>query len=546
MRKELLCLCSAVVLLLGFVQVLRGGTKDNQLQPKFQTSDRCLACHNGMKTSSGKDFSIGLEWRASVMANSSRDPYWQGSVRRETIDHPGSKAKIEDECSICHMPIPRYEAKLQGQLGEVFMHLPFSGEKKQNAQAEDGVSCSVCHQIGAERLGTPESYVGNFVIDPPLAKDNHPEYGPFAIELGQMRIMDTSTGGFRPTQGLHIAESALCGSCHTLITKALDKDGKSIATFYEQMPYPEWLHSDYADKQSCQSCHMPEVHEPTPIAAVLGVDRSGVRQHTFLGGNFLLLNMLNRYKEDLSVVALPNELSDAARESIAFLQSQSAHVTLTDVEAHGGTLNATVVVQNLTGHKLPTAYPSRRAWLHFVVRDANGQVVFESGKIRADGSIVGNDNDADPGRYEPHYSKIERGDQVQVYESIMKDEGGHVTTGLLHAVGYLKDNRVLPSGFDKRTAPAEIAVIGEAADDSAFTAGEDRVQYSVWVGNAQGPLRVEAELWYQPVGFRWAHNLLPYYAPEPQRFVRYYDSLAAANAIILAHAEASSHMFNNY
>src|ERR1700736_2161632 len=51
----------------------------------FRTSDRCVACHNGLTTSKGEDISIGFEWRASIMANSSRDPYWQGSVRRETI-----------------------------------------------------------------------------------------------------------------------------------------------------------------------------------------------------------------------------------------------------------------------------------------------------------------------------------------------------------------------------------------------------------------------------------------------------------------------------
>src|SRR5207248_4551019 len=149
---------------------------------KFQTSDRCLACHNGLTTTSGKDVSIGLDWRASIMANSSRDPYWQASVRRESIDHPESRAGIEDECSVCHMPIVRYEAKLQGRKGEVFSHLPFDADKKGNTQAEDGVSCSVCHQIGSQKLGTPESFNGGFVVDAPDAKNNRPEYGPFAIQ----------------------------------------------------------------------------------------------------------------------------------------------------------------------------------------------------------------------------------------------------------------------------------------------------------------------------------------------------------------------------
>ncbi len=421
-----------------------------------------------MTTSSGKDFSLGLEWSASMMANAARDPYWQGSVRRETIDHPESKAQIEDECSICHMPIPRYEAKLQGKPGEVFAHIPFDPQKKNNAAAEDGVTCSVCHQIGPQGLGTPASYVGNFVIDPPLARNNHPEYGPYAIEPGQMHVMTTSTGGFDPTHSSHILDSALCGSCHTLITKALGEGGKELATFYEQMPYPEWLHSDYADKQSCQSCHMPEIHEASPISSVLGVQRTGVRRHTFVGGNFLLIGMLDRYRDELNVTALPQEMSNAVRDSKEFLQTQSARVTVSDVELDGATLNASVLVQNLAGHKLPTAYPSRRAWLHFVVHDSTGQVVFESGKLRPDGSIVSNDNDDNPLRFEPHYSKISRGDQVEIYESIMKDQAGHPTTGLLHAIGYLKDNRVLPTGFDKRTAPSDIAVVGAAADDAGF------------------------------------------------------------------------------
>jgi hypothetical protein len=58
-------------------------------------------------------------------------------------------------------------------------------------------------------------------------------------------------------------------------------------------------------------------------------------------------------------------------------------------------------------------------------------------------------------------------------------------------------------------------------------------------GNAQGPFHVEAELWYQPVGFRWAHNLEPYKAAEPQRWVRYFQENSTQSAVVLAHAEAA-------
>src|SRR6202140_3616296 len=115
----------------------KGPTKKKELKPAFRTSDRCLACHNGLTTPSGKDVSIGFDWRSSIMANSARDPYWQASVRREDLDHPEARAVIEDGCADCHMPIARYEAKLQGRLGEVFAHLPFDADPKKNASAED-------------------------------------------------------------------------------------------------------------------------------------------------------------------------------------------------------------------------------------------------------------------------------------------------------------------------------------------------------------------------------------------------------------------------
>src|SRR5690242_10844000 len=202
-----------------------------------------------------------------------------------------------------------------------------------------------------------------------------------------------------------------------------------------------------------------------------------------------------------------------------------------------GCLQVDVSVENLSGHKLPTAYPSRRAWLRVVVRDRNDRVVFESGKLNRDGSIQGNDNDADASRYEPHYTEIDRRDQVQIYESIMKDPAGRVTTGLLTATGYLKDNRLLPHGFDKRTADKNIAVLGAAFDDPNFTAEGDRVRYLVALGNAEGPLKIDAELWYQPIGYRWANNLKPYHnADEPRRFNAYYDAMGPATAVVLARA----------
>jgi hypothetical protein len=537
MRNRVAGALTFVLLLLVSARFLRGGQAKPAIEPAFHTSDRCFPCHNELTTPSGRDVSIGLAWRPSIMANSARDPYWQASVRRETIDHPEVTHDVEDECSICHMPIAHYQAKLRGQKGQVFAYIPFQAEPKKSAFAADGVTCAVCHQISNERLGTRESFNGGFVVANSPAKDARPEYGPLDVAPGLQRIMNSSTGGFEPTFAQHIRDSALCGSCHQLYTTARGEGGKDIGYLPEQMPYLEWLHSDYPSRYSCQQCHMPEVQEPAPISSVLGNPRPGLHEHVFQGGNFFMQLMLNRYRNDLDVTALPQELTTAADATLTFLRGQSARVELRNVEISAGSLQADVLVRNLTGHKLPTAYPSRRAWLHFAVHDRDGKIVFESGALHPDGSIEGNDNDADPTRYEPHYREITNADQVQIYEPILRDSEGRVTTGLLAAIGYLKDNRLLPTGFDKRTADKDIAVVGDALDDPNFIAGSDLVRYSASLGGAEGPFRIEVELLYEPIGFRWAHNLEPYRASEPQRFVGYYESMAQTAATVLARAE---------
>jgi hypothetical protein len=130
----------------------------------FETSDSCLACHNGLTTPDGQDVSIGVSWRASMMANSARDPYWQASVRRETIDHPSSAAAIQDECATCHMPMARATAHAAGRETAVFTLPPSRGGDADRRLAADGVSCTLCHQIGPDRLGTRESFNGGFAI----------------------------------------------------------------------------------------------------------------------------------------------------------------------------------------------------------------------------------------------------------------------------------------------------------------------------------------------------------------------------------------------
>jgi hypothetical protein len=523
-----------VVALLAPVTVAQtpGGPAHPPTGALFLPSSQCMACHNGVSSAGGEDVSFGTLWRASMMAQSARDPYWQAGVRREVTDHPRAQAAIENECSRCHMPMAHVQTHVLGRQQSVFANLPPATGAAADPLAVEGVSCALCHQIRSDALGSKSSFTGGFVIDTTTPFESRQMFGPYEVDPGRTTLMRSATG-LQPTAAMHVQQSEVCATCHTLYTHALNAAGEATGEFPEQMPYQEWLHSEFRATQSCQSCHMPVVTQPTPITSVLGEPREGVSRHDFRGANFLMLGVLNGFRADQGVVARPAELDAAIARTKAFMQSSTATVSVERADLVQGRLEADIVVRNLAGHKLPTAYPSRRAWLRVTVRDGQGRLVFSSGEVEPTGAIAGNDNDRDADRFEPHYRVIRSGDEVQVYEAIMGTETGRVTTGLLSAVSYLKDSRLLPRGFDKRTAPGDVAVHGDALADPDFGAGEDRVRYSIAAAGAPGPFTIEVQLWYQSVAYRWAQNLRAYSTAEPQRFVSYYDKMASESALML-------------
>jgi mono/diheme cytochrome c family protein len=362
-----------VALIASFPAAVRGDSdadsrkhEGKAVAEEFRTSERCVACHNGMKTVAGEDYDIGKEWQASIMANSSRDPYWQASVRRESMDHPEVKAGVEDECSNCHMAVVHLTNRDAGRMTQVFDKLPLKNDEKTDRGAVDGVSCSVCHQIEDAGLGTAATFVGNVQIAKPAKGDLRPEYGPFVPDGGHQRIMDSSTRGYIPEQGLQIREAGLCGSCHTLYTKARGPGGKEVGVLPEQMPFQEWQHSTYGEtgSETCQTCHMPAVNGPAPVTALYGPLRDGAREHVFVGGNFLMQGMLQDHRHELATAATKDELDAALVRTKAFLAAKSAEVSIAGVRPTATGLAFDVRVENLSGHKLPTAYPARRTWLH--------------------------------------------------------------------------------------------------------------------------------------------------------------------------------------
>lgn len=499
----------ALVLACTLVQPSHGADAFFDLQ-HFSGSANCGLCHNDLFDDQGKEVSIERTWSATMMANASRDPFWQAKFASELERLPGIADALNDKCTRCHAPMANVEASADG------VDLVFFGEgfvdpgNPYHDAAMDGVSCTLCHQIAdAGDLGTDDRTSGEFIVEHFDDPFERPAYGSYRNpRIEPMR----RNSAFEPRYSAHVSSSALCASCHNLKTPVVDDEGNLVegAVFAEQAIYSEWERSVFADgaaeAESCQECHMARAdgvrisNRPRNIAA-----RDGFAQHTFYGGNTLMLNILGANRAALGVG--DGDFAAAIEATRATLQS-AARLVIEEASIASDTLRLRLRIDNDTGHKLPSGFPSRRAYLHVTVTDAEGGVVFESGAMNPDGSIVGVDADVGLG-FEPHYDGVisDGAREVQVYESVMADLDDDMTYTLLRAAGYLKDNRLLPRGFEKDGAPAEIAVIGTAYGDEDFIGGSDRVVYSIALGGAEA-LNITAELNYQPIGYGFVRDLM--------------------------------------
>lgn len=491
----------------------------------FSGSGVCMFCHNGLQDENGQDVSIVSAWETTMMANSSRDPFWQAKVRSELNRTPQLTETIQEKCTRCHAPMANAQAKKQhdnpqAMFGTGILHQ----DNSYYDLATNGVSCALCHQISPNPpFGTPEGYSGNFTIDSFPTQTERRIYGPYQnVNTRPMQMM----ANFTPTYSKHIKSSELCASCHNLTTPYTDEHGVILShtiedEFPEQMPYSEWLHSEFSQTKTCQQCHM----EPAKGVAIASrpfnnPKRDEFSQHAFLGPNRLILAILQDYRQTLGVIASDFSVSLSKAEQLLI---DAAQLEFTNPILRNGQLKFTLKINSETGHKLPTGYPSRRIIVHVTLRDANENIVFETGKVNADGSVVGLDSDENLAEYEPHYQQIESWQQVQVYETIMHDYQDKITYTLLRAKQYVKDNRLLPKGFDKTTASTQIKVHGIAASDENFIGGGDSLDFNL-NNLPEKNYTLEAELIYQTLGYAFAQDLFKESDFEISRFKQMFNS----------------------
>ncbi len=521
-KTALLLLVIFFVVVAGTLTELSAQALPTQTSTLFSGSGNCAVCHQpgspntaALLAPDGSDVSPVTLWRSTMMANGARDPFWQAKVTAEVAAHPELQAVIEDKCTTCHSPMGRTEAIY---LGQSYYSL---AEMQADPLAMDGISCTACHQIKNTNLGLDSSFSGHYIIE-----NEHLIYGPFQNPVADPMI---NGSGYTPVYGKHVTGSELCATCHTLFTPTVNNAGEIVGEAPEQTPYLEWKNSVFPARDiQCQTCHTPVLNDPIVISnrPLTLSGRSPFAKHYFVGGNVFMLTLLRDHASEIGVTATEQHFDSTIARTLRLLQNNTVELSGRFFWEDADTLVIAVAVKNLSGHKFPTGYPSRRAWLVLDLKDATDQSLFTSGNWDAEtGEIFGLDS-----LYEPHYEVIRQPDQVQIYQSVMSDVDGKVNYTLLRAAGYLKDNRIPPEGF-LTTGPHydSTAVEGRAMDDPNFNRSGDRegtgidtVYYKIGGLNRSGSYRAEIKMVYQSLAPRFVEDLARYNTPEVQTFLNYY------------------------
>ena len=146
--------------------------------------------------------------------------------------------------------------------------------------------------------------MGGFKIDEKTAPGQRHEYGPYESTRVTRRSCDRL-----PHSGLtKPASDSFFGIVRHLsypLHQSAESQGQEIGELPEQVPYQEWLHSEYKETKSCQFCHMPVVAEDVPITSVFGEPRRDSRATTLLEATFSCSVCSILHRNDLAVAALP-------------------------------------------------------------------------------------------------------------------------------------------------------------------------------------------------------------------------------------------------
>ncbi len=489
-------------------------------------AQNCSNCHKGFSSPDSDNLPFSV-WEGSMMANATRDPLFWAALDVANNDVPG----VGDFCIRCHTNRGWYRGnsakKTNGTIdayGATGCQLQGTVASSDNGQNDySGVTCHFCHR----------------------QEENGPQGQALITNNANAWLDDTAcgVGGNQPCRkgpydyphagysgpphewaySTFIQTGQFCGSCHNVSSPdtnngfartLIDTDGTDTGRAMPiERTYDEWLNSRFGDlifidslgeplvtddipaiaaTESCQVCHMQNSSDALARACTLrnqGSRSNDLPTHQFAGGNaWMPLVLKNAYGAALGREA---GFDRTVLYALDMLQNRSALVQAQLDAVTNGTAQVSVKVTNLTGHKLPTGYPEgRRMWLQVQARDANNNLIWESGA------------------YDPITAELTHDSQLKVYETLQgiwdgsqcvtEEPGGRKLFHFALNNCVAKDNRIPPVGFVPSIETKPVAI---TYPQNPLHPGElvnwDVTQYSIPVTGAATPITVTAKLLYQ-------------------------------------------------
>lgn len=345
----------------------------------FPSAQYCGHCHQA----------IHAQWRQSAHSNAERAPWY---LRNVNLLNAEKGVEFSRHCEGCHDPI----AVVAGAI------TPGAPEKR--PYDEDGVSCSVCHSI--QKVDTRGT--GSFTLGPPaVLVDAGGE--PMRGAVSDAAILAHLDRHRKAVMKDFYRSSEFCAACHKA---ALPKSLNDYKWLRAISLYDEWQDSGFAKESplpfytkdtvsACQTCHMPRDKASTQDYAARG---GTVYSHRWLGANTMVPRYYGFSEQFEKVVAfLRNSVFDVDIFGLEVNSDPSLNSATYAIEPRmiaplgatrfriepGARLTVTVVIENkgIAHSHVPEQRDMYESWVDFLVKDARGNKLAESGGLSKDGTL---------------------------------------------------------------------------------------------------------------------------------------------------------------
>jgi hypothetical protein len=277
------------------------------------------------------------EWQSSMHAYAADDPVFLAMNRRGQRETEGA---LGDFCVRCHAPMALHEGETTDGLN--LAELP--------AQLR-GVTCYFCHNV--TDTGSD-------------AFNNHLQLADDTTLRGAIAApVPTRAHGsaYSPHQDRNRGESsALCGSCHDVVTPHGVQLERTFAEYRESLfakPGPGF--------DTCSGCHMPGRPGAVATGAEAAARQRVVHEHLWPG-------------VDVALSEFPDR--EAQQRAVECALSLNARIFSIGI---GGLNELSVKLETSAGHHQPSGTAlDRRLWIELSAYDEKDRLMFESGVLDDD------------------------------------------------------------------------------------------------------------------------------------------------------------------